>query len=80
MSNIVGYYRWCGRHGLATAKVVGRDHTLVLGDVRQDRLDEAATTLDELGISHKAVNCDVTDRQAVDALLETAAGLGTSPR
>jgi NAD(P)-dependent dehydrogenase (short-subunit alcohol dehydrogenase family) len=66
-----------GGMGLATAKIVGRDQTLVLGDVRQDRLDQAASTLDGLGITVKAVNCDVTDRTAVDALLETAAGLGT---
>ena len=62
--------------GLATAKIVGRDHTVVLCDVRQDRLDAAVSTLDGLGITCKAVNCDVTDRQAVDGLLETAAGLG----
>jgi NAD(P)-dependent dehydrogenase (short-subunit alcohol dehydrogenase family) len=66
-----------GGMGLATAKVVGRDHTLVLADVRQNRLAEAAAALADLGIGHKAVNCDVTDRKAVDALLDTAAGLGT---
>ena len=36
--------------GLATAKIVGRDHTVVLCDVRQDRLDDAAATLKDLGI------------------------------
>ena len=51
-----------GGMGLATAKVVGRDHAVVLCDVRQDRLDAAASTLDGLGITVKAVNCDVTDR------------------
>jgi NAD(P)-dependent dehydrogenase (short-subunit alcohol dehydrogenase family) len=66
-----------GGMGLATAKVVGQDHTVVLADVRSDRLDEAAAALGGLGITRKAVNCDVTDRKAVDALLETAAGLGT---
>ena len=66
-----------GGMGLATAKIVGRDHTVVLCDVRQDRLDAAVSTLDGLGITCKAVNCDVTDRQAVDGLLETASGLGT---
>ena len=66
-----------GGMGLATAKVVGRDHTLVLCDVRQDRLDEAAKALDSLGITFQAVNCDVTDRKVVDGLLETASGLGT---
>ncbi len=66
-----------GGMGLATAKVVGADHTLLLADVRQDRLDDAVSQLDGLGITVKAVNCDVTDRQAVDTLLETAAELGT---
>lgn len=63
--------------GLATAKIIGREHTVVLCDVRQDRLADAATTLDGFGITCKAVNCDVTDRHAVDGLIETATGLGT---
>jgi NAD(P)-dependent dehydrogenase (short-subunit alcohol dehydrogenase family) len=66
-----------GGMGLATAKVVGRDHTVVLCDVRQDRLDTAAATLKDLGVTATVVNCDVTDRQAVARLLETASGLGT---
>ncbi len=65
-----------GGMGVATAKVVGEDHTLVLCDVRRDRLDAAVRTLEGLGITVKAVNCDVTDRTAVDDLFETAAGLG----
>lgn len=63
--------------GVETAKIVGRDHTVVLCDVRQDRLDTAATTLSELGVTATAVNCDVTDRAAVDGLFDTAAGFGT---
>jgi NAD(P)-dependent dehydrogenase (short-subunit alcohol dehydrogenase family) len=63
--------------GLATAKVVGRDHTVVLCDVRQGRLDTAAATLKDLGVTATAVNCDVTDQQAVARLFETASGLGT---
>ncbi|WP_081665189.1 SDR family oxidoreductase [Mycobacterium sp. UM_CSW] len=66
-----------GGMGLATAKIVGRDHTLVLCDVRQDRLNAAAATLEGLGMTPTAVNCDVTDRGAVDALLDTATNLGT---
>jgi NAD(P)-dependent dehydrogenase (short-subunit alcohol dehydrogenase family) len=66
-----------GGMGLATAKVVGRDHAIVLCDVRQERLDAAASTLRDLGMTPRTVNCDVTDRQAVARLLETAAGLGT---
>ncbi|WP_082958204.1 SDR family oxidoreductase [Mycobacterium alsense] len=66
-----------GGMGLATAKLVGRDHALVLCDVRQDRLTTAAATLRDLGITPTIVNCDVTDRGAVDKLLDTARGLGT---
>jgi NAD(P)-dependent dehydrogenase (short-subunit alcohol dehydrogenase family) len=63
--------------GQATAKVVGRDHTVVLCDVRKDRLDTAAATLADAGITAIAVHCDVTDRLAVSHLFQTASGLGT---
>ncbi|WP_081284956.1 SDR family oxidoreductase [Mycobacterium intracellulare] len=66
-----------GGMGLATAKIVGRDHTVVLCDVRQDRLTTAATTLQELGIAPTVVNCDVTDRRAVADLLGAATNLGS---
>jgi NAD(P)-dependent dehydrogenase (short-subunit alcohol dehydrogenase family) len=62
--------------GLATAKVVGRDQSVVLCDVRQDRLDGAAAALKDLGIAVTPVNCDVTDREAVAGLMKTAADLG----
>jgi NAD(P)-dependent dehydrogenase (short-subunit alcohol dehydrogenase family) len=65
-----------GGMGLATAKILGRDHTLVLCDVRQDRLTTAAATLEQLGITPTIVNCDVTDRHAVDTLLKAATDLG----
>lgn len=63
--------------GLATAKIVGRDHLVVLCDVRQDMLEAAAASLNDLDITPTVVNCDVTDRQAVERLFETAAGLGS---
>ncbi|MFB1294075.1 SDR family oxidoreductase [Mycobacterium sp. pW049] len=65
-----------GGMGLATAKIVGRDHAVVLCDVRQDRLDAAEAALKGLGVAVTAVNCDVTDRQAVRALFQTAAAAG----
>ena len=77
MSSVTVITGGAGGMGLATAKVVGRDHRVVLCDVRQDRLDAAASTLDGLGITYNAVNCDVSDRKAVDGLIEAAAGLGT---
>ena len=63
--------------GAATAKVVGRDRTVVLCDVRQDRLDATAAALVDLGITPTVVNCDVTDRDAVVRLFDTAAKLGS---
>jgi NAD(P)-dependent dehydrogenase (short-subunit alcohol dehydrogenase family) len=77
MSNVSVITGGAGGMGVATAKIMGCDHAIVLADVRQDRLDDAARTLDGLGIAHKAINCDVTDRQAVAGLLEAASGLGT---
>jgi len=65
-----------GGMGLATAKIVGRDHTVVLADVRQDRLDAAATELTGLGIAAIPVDADVTDRAAVDQLFATATEFG----
>ena len=62
--------------GVETAKIVGRDHAVVLADVRADRLDDAAGTLEALGITATQVNCDVTDRAAVEGLFRTAADLG----
>ncbi|ADU01691.1 MULTISPECIES: SDR family oxidoreductase [Mycolicibacterium] len=66
-----------GGMGLATAKVVGRDHSVVLCDVRQERLDAAAAELAGLGISATTVHCDVTDRDAVGRLFDGAAVAGT---
>lgn len=65
-----------GGMGLATARVLGRDHALVLCDIRQDRLDSAAATLNSLGIAFTPVNIDVTDRRAVDRAFNTAEALG----
>lgn len=62
--------------GVPTAKIVGRDGPVVLADVRQERLDRAAADLGALGIDVTAVNCDVTDRDAVAALFATAAAIG----
>jgi NAD(P)-dependent dehydrogenase (short-subunit alcohol dehydrogenase family) len=77
MSNVSVITGGAGGMGVATAKIVGRDHALVLCDVRQDRLDEATATLEGLGVTVKAINCDVTDRRAVAGLLDAASGLGT---
>lgn len=61
-----------GGMGLATAKVLGQEHHVVLSDVSQQRLDTAIATLTQLGISCSAMVCDVTDRRSVDTLLQHA--------
>lgn len=63
--------------GQATAAIVGRDHSVVLFDVREDRLAAAHAVLDGQGIAVTAVAGDVTDPAAVAALLRTATELGT---
>ena len=63
-----------GGMGSATAKIVGQHHSVVLADVRKDRLRVLQPTLTDLGIVPTVVDCDVTDREAVIRLFETAAG------
>jgi NAD(P)-dependent dehydrogenase (short-subunit alcohol dehydrogenase family) len=66
-----------GGMGLATAKIIGRDHHLLLSDIGQDRLDRATSELAALGISCDSIACDVADRDAVGRLAARAAELGT---
>jgi NAD(P)-dependent dehydrogenase (short-subunit alcohol dehydrogenase family) len=65
-----------GGMGLATAKVLGRDHAVVISDIRQEALDAAVSELAGLGIKAEAVVADITDRGSVDALLRQAGSLG----
>lgn len=66
-----------GGMGLATAKLLGREHHVVVADVRGDRLDAAVEELAGAGVESDAVVCDVTDRAAVRALAAMAASRGT---
>lgn len=65
-----------GGMGLATARIIGRDHHVLICDVRQDRLDAAMASLRDEGVSCDAARCDITERASVDALLQQAAQLG----
>jgi NAD(P)-dependent dehydrogenase (short-subunit alcohol dehydrogenase family) len=62
--------------GFATAKLLGRDHHIVICDVNQQRLDTAQAELTQLGIDCDAIECDITQRASVDALVEFARSLG----
>jgi NAD(P)-dependent dehydrogenase (short-subunit alcohol dehydrogenase family) len=65
-----------GGMGLATAKIVGRDHFVVIADVKKDRLDDAVKQLESLEIGCTAVVCDITEPKSVAELVETSAGHG----
>lgn len=65
-----------GGMGLATAKLLGADHHVVLADVSQDRLDVAMDELRTMGVSVDAMTCDVTDRDSVSRLFARAASCG----
>lgn len=62
--------------GLATARIMGRDHTVVLTDVGAERLAAAADQLAADGIEVVAVETDITDRAAVAALVQRARQAG----
>lgn len=62
--------------GLAVAKIIGRDHHVVICDVNQQRLDSALAELQQLGISGDARICDITDRASIDAVFKHASTLG----
>jgi len=61
-----------GGMGLATAHLMGADHRIFLTDVDQERLDAAAEELRSAGIRATTAVCDITDRDAVDTVLDLA--------
>lgn len=65
-----------GGMGLATAKILGRDHHLLLADVNQERLDGAVAELQALDLTANSALCDITDSTSVDSLFTRAAQLG----
>lgn len=62
-----------GGMGLATAKIMGADHRVVLADLGQERIDAAIAELASLGIEAIGEVTDITDRAAIDRLLDVAA-------
>ena len=66
-----------GGIGLATAKIVGRDHHVVICDVSPDRLDAAIAELAAQDIDCTAAVCDVADQRSVADLVDTALSVGT---
>ncbi len=61
-----------GGIGLATAKLLGKEHHVILSDIHQDKLQAAVTELRAMGLSCESVLCDVTDPKSVEDLAATA--------
>ncbi|MHA7210458.1 SDR family NAD(P)-dependent oxidoreductase [Arthrobacter sp. MDT1-65] len=61
-----------GGMGLATARILGRDHRIVLADLDQGRIDQAVRDLAELDIDAAGFVCDITDQSSVNRLFESA--------
>ena len=65
-----------GLIGQAIARRVGVNKHVLLADLRQDNADAAAETLGNAGYDVSVAAVDISDRQAVHALVEQATGLG----
>ena len=65
-----------GLIGQAIARRVGVSKHVLLADLRQDNADAAAETLGNAGYDVSVAAVDISDRQAVHALVEQATGLG----
>ena len=67
-----------GGMGRAIAATLGADSPVLLADVDEDGLAAAVADLEDLGVTDLAYQTvDITDRDAVDALVETAASMGS---
>jgi NAD(P)-dependent dehydrogenase (short-subunit alcohol dehydrogenase family) len=76
MRDVVVITGGAGGMGLAAAKIVGRDHAVVICDVNQERLTAAAAQLADAHIECTAVVCDVTNTTSVAELVATASTVG----
>ena len=64
------------RVALMTARRVGVGKHVLLADLRQNNADAAAEVLGNAGYEVSVATVDVSSREAVHALVETATGLG----
>ena len=62
--------------GLATAKVMGKDHYIIISGRTVAKLEGAIKELTDLGIEAEAFPCDVSDRKSVENLAKHAAEAG----
>ena len=77
MNNICVITGGAGGMGLATAKIAGRDHHVVISDINQQRLDQALEELKQLGIECDSAVCDIADRSSVENMVSRVHTMGT---
>lgn len=77
MANVAVITGGGGGMGLATARILGQDHRLLLGDVSEERLDAASKELTACGAQVETALCDVSDASSADAFASEAQNLGT---
>lgn len=65
-----------GGMGLATARIMGRDHRVLLADLDRGRLDAASASLSAAGVDVATAVCDITDGNSVANAFSRAADLG----
>ncbi|MCZ0730719.1 SDR family oxidoreductase [Mycolicibacterium iranicum] len=66
-----------GGMGLSVARIMGRDHSVLISDVDEDRLKSASRQLSDDGIDCTTATCDITDPASVRQLIARAQQLGT---
>jgi len=62
--------------GLATAKVMGQDHHIIISGRTVEKLKNAINELTEMGIEAEAFACDVSDKKSVEKLAKHASKQG----
>lgn len=65
-----------GSIGQTIARRVGAGNHLLLADLRQENSDAAAKVLSEAGFVMSTIIVDVSSRESVQALVETATAIG----
>jgi NAD(P)-dependent dehydrogenase (short-subunit alcohol dehydrogenase family) len=77
MKKVIVITGGAGGMGLATAQLLVKDgYQVVLSDIDEERLIHAAEQLGENKSHATTIVCDITNRQSVDTLMQTAAQQG----
>ncbi len=62
--------------GFAAAKVMGKDHDIIISGRTLEKLEEAVNELRSMGMEAQAFQCDVSVRESVEALAKHASEAG----